>query len=509
MAWYDRIPLMERFFNTGGKNDLETKDEVQDVFEGVSDQNVWKLIHKLRELERDRERLHDDYEKMSEDSVIKSAMEMMADDATQTDLEREKSAWIESKEGSKNNGVIDDLNEWLQDDIRIEKKLWTYAINVIKQGELYLKTYASSEEFEKESGKDLGDYFKLESNSLNISDLMKWGDTVGYYVNEEKKGVVYPPEDYIHFISDRGYNREDIKIIENEDTEEEEIREFTVRYGTSFLDAARQSYKVLRLMEDIMLMSRIVRSAMYRLFQIDVGSAGRKETIKIINEIKRSIESRETFDKMGDLFNSEKSPIPMNSNIYSPKRNGKGQIDAQEIGGHVNVKDIVDIEYFRNKVFAALKIPKAFLGFENELPGQMGSGGTSLTKMDIRYARTVKRIQTVIKEGIKDMCNFYLEVNDKKDKIGTFKVKMAKISSAEDIEKSEELKNRVQMADSINSLVSRDFESLLKKRDLLVWLVEDVIGIEGMKDSIKDEDEIDEEDMNNDNSGGGGGGFGY
>lgn len=508
MAWYDKI--IERFVNTGNagaNNDLEISDDkdLEGLFKGVSDQNIWKVINKIREVNQSREDKIDDYDKMMQDSVIQSAVELMADDATQSDREKEKTVWIEPLDEDKDS-FVEDLNEWLQETVRIEEHVWTYAYNIIKYGEISLKTFKNDEVFQEESDKENGDYFKLITNPLEVNELVRFGDVEGYYVDEGNKGVIYPSNEYIHFLSDRGYNREDIEVKTEEGSEDESISTFTIRYGTSFIDAARSAYRTLNLMEDVLTMSRVVRSAVYRIFQIEVGNSGKKETLKIINEIKRSIESRETFNKREDLYESNKSPLPMNSNIYSPKRNSKGDIQINEVGGHVDVKDIMDIEYFRNKLFAALKIPKAFLGFDEEMPGNMGNG-TALTKLDIRYARTVKRVQSVLKSGIKDMCNFYLDENDKKDKIGKFKVRMTTVSSSEDEERTNALSNKVNAASSISDFIDRNFEGMVQERDLLVWLIEEVIGLEGLKNIVKTAEEIEKDKENQDDDGGGGRGW--
>jgi len=148
-----------------------------------------------------------------------------------------------------------------------------------------------------------------------------------------------------------------------------------------------------------------------------------------------------------------------------------------------------------------LKIPKAFLGFDEEMPGNMGNG-TALTKLDIRYARTVKRAQSVIKSGIKQMCDFYLEENSKKDKIGSFKVKMATISSSEDEERTNSLSNKVNAASSMADFVDRNFEGMAHDREFLVWLIEEIVGLDGLKEVIKTQEEIDA--GSDDDSGGGG-----
>lgn len=659
MAWYEHVPLLERFVNKGvGTSNIEVEKEVEDSFNGISDQNLWKLVSQIRQVSSERSKKFEEYKHMLNDSVIQSAIELMADDATQTCPDNEKTVWIEEIEGS-DKKTVKALNDWLLETVKIEEYIWTYAYNVISHGELFLRTFHSDKEFEKDSGTERGDYFELETDPVKVCELLKYGKTIGYYVNEGegKDKYIYNAKDFIHFLSDRGHNREDIIVLDTDNEGKDIEKKFIMRYGTSFIEPARSAYRILKILEDVLVMSRIVRSSMFRIFQIEVGSAGKKETLKIINDIKRAITSRETFNKVEDLYNSDKSPIPIGSNIYSPRRNQKGDIQVEEVGGNVDVKDIIDIEYFRNKVFAALKIPKAFLGWEeclrantkirlldgtvktikeivdnkdeyigkpilscnedgeivptiithakktrkdanfvrvhldngkyvdatpdhlfmlrdgsfreagdlvkedfimsntfqeineieirldvkvvrveqldiiedaydlgveneshvfaldagifvhNSIPG--GMNNTSLTKLDIRYARTIKRIQSVLKNGIRDMCNYWLFINDKKDKIDKFKVKMTKITSSEDAEKSEEMESLIRLADSIHNLVGRDYEDLLNKREFLIWLSNDIMKIEGMEKVIKSKEEWEkEQEESDDDDGDDRGGFG-
>ena len=150
-------------------------------------------------------------------------------------------------------------------------------------------------------------------------------------------------------------------------------------------------------------------------------------------------------------YNSAKKPIPYGQNIYIPTRNGKGDVSHEIVGGDVEIKDIIDIEYFRNKLFAALKIPKAYLGFEETMPG--GLGNQSLTRIDIRYARTVKRVKQCDKAGVEDMLDFYCDVNGHSDWKGYFKVCTSSITTADESDARDEMIANVGLAESLKSLL--------------------------------------------------------
>ena len=131
------------------------------------------------------------------------------------------------------------------------------------------------------------------------------------------------------------------------------------------------------------------------------------------------------MNKQTGTYYASKKPVPYGQNIYIPVRNGKGDVTHDIVGGDVEIKDIVDIEYFRNKLFAALRVPKAFLGLEEAMPG--GIGNQSLTRIDIRFARTVRRVKNILCAGITDVLDFYCDVTGNEEWKGTFRVESTPI----------------------------------------------------------------------------------
>ena len=128
----------------------------------------------------------------------------------------------------------------------------------------------------------------------------------------------------------------------------------------------------------------------------------------------------------------------MGDSIFIPTRNGIGVIDVKTVGGDINLHDAVDLDYFKDKLFAGLRIPAPFLGFTESLPG--GIGDTSLTRMDIRYSRTITRIQSILSEGLKDLCLLYLKFTRTEkalEELPDFKIIFTSVNSAEDIARAD------------------------------------------------------------------------
>jgi hypothetical protein len=302
------------------------------------------------------------------------------------------------------------------------------------------------------------------------------GTILGYLDEEEAStlnssykagsGVLENSSAFIHFINSKLPNRKKVKLkIKNEDGTPGEVTCFKVA-GVSLVDNARYIYRIVNLLDNMLIMSRVARSTQYNVVKIEVGNASPQKTQEIISDVRRRIEGSTKLSK-GKGMRTDPSPIPVNSNVYIPVREGKGDINIESVNENIDVKSIVDIDYFRNKEFATIKTPKAYLGFEEELPGSLGN--SSLVKLDIRYARTVQRAQNILKSGIKELCNNYLVYRGRPQDVDNFDVAMRSVTSVEDSTKVEDFMSHISVFDGLTTLLA-EFGELIDKSKLFYYL---------------------------------------
>ena len=184
--------------------------------------------------------------------------------------------------------------------------------------------------------------------------------------------------------------------------------------------------------------------------QVEVGDIPKTDVNNLLHRLKNNLEQKMSTDVNSGATKSFNSPGPLDNIVYMPTKNGKGAITVQNLGGDVNVKDIVDLDYFNNKKLAALKIPKQFLNFDS--PEGIGGNGQSLTKVSSRYAHTIMRIQNAYLQGITNLLNYFFFDKDQ-DYIGKFTLKMVSPATVEDTERSEQLSNNIQQIGDILGLV--------------------------------------------------------
>ena len=226
----------------------------------------------------------------------------------------------------------------------------------------------------------------------------------------------------------------------------------------------------------------MTRSTLYRIFSVEVGNKGDLATKKILQDLKNKIKMDETINVKEKIYNADLRQIPLGDSIFIPTRNGIGNIDIKVVGGDINLKDAIDLDYFKDKLFASLGIPKAFLGFSEDSGGLIN---TSLTRMDIRYARTIKGLQSILAEGLKDLCLKYIEFTRPESvvrELPDFKIVFTSINTEEDNQRCET--KQVQMETLAKTLeafegLGVDVSSIPELRNTLIkdWIGSDYYEI--------------------------------
>ena len=162
-------------------------------------------------------------------------------------------------------------------------------------------------------------------------------------------------------------------------------------YGTSILEPARRIWRQLTLAEDAMMAYRVVRSSERRVFKIDVGAIPPQDVEQYMEKIVTQLKRHSVINKDTGRVDLRYNPMSIEEDYFIPVRPGS-VTDIQNLAGGTNTTQIDDVKYLRDKLFSALKIPQSYL--------TMGEGGeedkTTLAQKDIRFARTIQRLQRVL-----------------------------------------------------------------------------------------------------------------
>ena len=161
-------------------------------------------------------------------------------------------------------------------------------------------------------------------------------------------------------------------------------------YGKSMVEQGRKTWKQLSLMEDAMMIHRIMRAPEKRVFQIDIGNIPPAEVDNYMQKILNKMKKTPIIDQARGEYNLKYNMQNITEDVFLPVRGGDSGTRIESLPG-LSYEAVEDIEYLKNKMLAALRVPKAFLGYEESL----GSKAT-LAAEDVRFARTIERIQRII-----------------------------------------------------------------------------------------------------------------
>jgi len=302
--------------------------------------------------------LFSDYEVMDTDPIISSALDIYADEST-TKSEFGEILKISSSD-SNVKGILENL---FYDILNVEFNLWGWIRNMCKYGDFYLHL-----EIEPEYGvmnvKPISSY-----EMTRIEDMDPDNPQLVLFKQEGTVKAQYENYEIAHFrlVGDTNY----------------------LPYGKSMVEAARRGWKQLQLMEDAMLIHRIMRAPEKRMFYIDIGNIPPNEVDNFMQKVINKMKKVPFVDEKTGDYNLKFNLQNMTEDFFMPVRGGDSGTRIENLGA-MTYDGTEDIEYVKNKMMAALKIPKAFLGYEEGITGK-----ATLAAEDIRFARTIERLQRI------------------------------------------------------------------------------------------------------------------
>lgn len=291
--------------------------------------------------------------------------------------------------------------------------------------------------------------------------LSKYGDDFVYLKIDPEKGIVGCQQlpnieiERIEGASSKTPNQRDIKVPtrelrfqwKNKDLEFQawEVAHFRLLgddrklpYGTSMLDKIRRIWKQLLLAEDAMLIYRTTRAPERRVFKVFVGNMDDKDIEPYVQRVANKFKRQPISDPKNGQVDMRLNQLAVDQDYFIPVRDPAANSPIETLPGAQNLGEIADIEYIQKKMLAALRIPKAFLGFE-EVVGD----GKNLALMDIRFARTINKIQKSLIQELNKIALIHLYLLGLEDELNNFTLSLTNPSAQSDLLRIEQWKEKV------------------------------------------------------------------
>ncbi len=233
-------------------------------------------------------------------------------------------------------------------------------------------------------------------------------------------------------------------------------------FGRSILDPARKLWKQLQLAEDAMLVYRLVRAPERRIFYLEVGNSDPADIKQYIESMKRELKKSPVVDQSGNV-NMKFNLVTFEEDYFIPIRGDKSS-RIETLPGASNLGDIADIEYLQNKLFTAIKVPKTYLNYGEALPG-----GSTLSQADLRFSRTINRIQEAVVLELRRIANIHLILLGFDDDVDNFTLTLTNPSTQQELLKLETMKAR-------NDVFKEMFSSDATSPVSYAWGMEFILG---------------------------------
>lgn len=190
-------------------------------------------------------------------------------------------------------------------------------------------------------------------------------------------------------------------------------------YGVSYLNSARRHWRMLSLMEDMMLIYRLERSIERRVYKIFVGAIDDADVPAYVEEIANNFKRTPIIDPMTGQVDLRKNILATDQDIFIPVRDQNAPTPIDTLSAAQNLTAMDDIKFVQNKVLTALRIPKTFLNFE-----ETAGDGKNLALMDIRFTRTVNRVQQAFLMELTKVASIHLFLLGFSDELTNFSLTM-------------------------------------------------------------------------------------
>jgi len=199
-------------------------------------------------------------------------------------------------------------------------------------------------------------------------------------------------------------------------------------YGTSMLEKARRIWKQLVLAEDAMLIYRTSRAPERRVFKVFVGNMDDKDVEAYVQRVANKFKREQVVDSKTGNVDLRFNQMAVDQDYFVPVRDPALTMPIETLPGATNLSEIADIEYIQKKLLTALRIPKAYLGFEEVL-----GDGKNLSLLDIRFARTINKIQKAIIAELNKIAIIHLFLLGFEDELHNFTLGLTNPSKQADL----------------------------------------------------------------------------
>ena len=374
--------------------DADVQDGFGDNF-GVAGSSS-KTSFAVPRVEYERRRRYKDYEKMDEYPEIAAAIDIYGDDSCQEDIKKEMFD-VETP----NEMVREEITKFLEH-VKLDKHIWDIVRNVAKYGDCFIENIVDLNAI------DTG---IQRIKVLNPNFIFREEDKFGYLKSFKQEIPDSNGADAggmgAYSMAPAANNKRLVSLDKNQIVH---FRRYTsdanfYPYGKSICAAAVAAWRSLKLMEDAMIIYRIQRAPERRAFYLETGNLPATKVEAFVERVKAKFKKQKTWNPMTNSIDENYNPLTVDEDFFIPVRNGMGT-KIETLPGAQNLGDVEDVKYFKDKLLAALKIPKDYIVEKDKSPERKAN----LSQLDVKFAKTIMRLQRDVEAGLNQLLKRHLSL---------------------------------------------------------------------------------------------------
>lgn len=400
------------------------------------------IVSSYLRLEHDLYSRYLDYEEMDDYPEISAALDILADDATQIDTVRNKSVWVTSP-NKRLEGLLD---HFFNETLRVDDELWDTARSLVKYGNDFEELLVTDEGV-------VGMHWLPTPTMRRVEGFR--GELYGFLQDMSGRRAHIPVEQFQELLKKtRNPNRSPAEPTAFEDWEVVHMRlrgkHRNGLYGVSPLEAARWVWRRLILLEDAALVYRLQRSPERLAFYIETGDLPPKEALAWVNQVRQNYRKKKFINPATGKLELKWDAISPDEDYFIPTREGQDGARIESITSP-SWQSIDDIEYFKQKLLAALKVPGGYLAQEEAVSKAV------LSSQDVQFARSVLRIQRELTNGLGKAARVHLAALGIDPYEETYDIHMTTPSSIFELAQIEVQNARADLAQRLGETVTRQW----------------------------------------------------
>ena len=175
-----------------------------------------------------------------------------------------------------------------------------------------------------------------------------------------------------------------------------------------FIENARRAYRQLSLIEDSIIIYRLVRAPERLVFNVDVGNMSPPKAEGYIRKLMQNYWSKKAFSLDGDNRVNSFNPQSILDAYWFPKREGSTGTEVNTLPGGQNLGELQDLVYFVKKLYKALKVPTNRVDVENS----QYSADANVLREELKFANFIVRLQHQFAKGLKESFVTHLKLKN-------------------------------------------------------------------------------------------------